>query len=460
MEPADRAGLAVIVNSVDTNIFSFQGCAIVSFLSNKNFIVSCVLLFISSCFFYYINSNIKPLSEWTSLKYTSGDSTGYLHVGQWLIGENDFLKVKDSVVIRPFFYPLIVAILEKINPWAIIIFQFILWESQVLIVYFCGILISKSKKSAFILSLFCITLISPIGISLHILTETTASFLLVSSFFFVICYTVTSDKKFIFYQIFAISLCSVVKPVYFYLFLSNVFLHLCLPRRKSIIEIFVLIIVTLPIIFQLSIMRSNFYINKISFIDTIAVNDYFLSKLAIYKKHMENHDDYKEKIHSIRAGRRKVFHDIINRHGYAITGEIVKKELVENIKKYPIDSFRLFIDLVIENSKQPSFFLFSANYNMARLFFLVSLCQSEILRAITILSLLISLFTFLRMRKHLKHGDIILNISFALAIYITYIASGVTFWQGDRFLVPIYFIGILYLFNNIVFIFDKNKNMQ
>ena len=108
-----------------------------------------ILVIFSTCFFYFINSNIKPFNEWPSIKYTSGDSTTYLNVGKWLIGDKKFSEVKNSIAIRPFFYPLLVILLEKIHPWAISIFQFMLWEIQILLVYFSGFIISKSSVASF-----------------------------------------------------------------------------------------------------------------------------------------------------------------------------------------------------------------------------------------------------------------------------------------------------------------------
>ncbi|WP_417912569.1 hypothetical protein [Candidatus Electronema sp. TJ] len=413
-----------------------------------------ILACFSALFFYYVNSNIEEFRNWPNLKYKSGDSTTYLDAGNWLIGKAEFHEVKQSVAIRPFFYPLIVALLEAAHPWAVLVYQFILWELQILIVYFCGILISRSAVTSFVLSLFCVSILSPIGISLHVLAETTSSFLLVISLFFLIYYATCGSSIFLFFYLFALSLCSVVKPLYFYIFIFNSLLGLFFWRKKNIVGTLLFLLIMVPISFQLYIMKNNFNINNISFVDTLAVNDYFLCRLELYKRRIEKEENSMKIIKTIRDARRNAIVKLIDRYGYRETGIVVSKEFNENMRTYPYDTLRLFIDLVIENSKQSSSFLPAKTYLREKRFFFISLWQSDFLRTINILSLLIFLSICFYFKSHAHRKYIIVNISLFFSVYATYIANGITFWQGDRFIIPIYFISAIWFFIQINTILD------
>ncbi len=419
---------------------------------SKKAVFPIILFIFSTCFFYLINSSVKPFSEWPSIKYTTGDSTTYLNVGKWLIGDVEFSEVKGSVATRPFFYPLLVILLEKISPWAILVFQFVLWEIQILLVYFSGLIISKSSVASFFLSLFCVTILSPIGISLHVLTETTASFLLTLSFSILVLYLYrTKNNLLLFFQLLALSLCALVKPVYLYVFFADLLLlSILLFKEKKIFISIAAILTIFPIFFQLHIMDKKFQLKKISFIDTLAFNDYFFSKLELSKRKIENNPYSGRQIHAIREIRRNDLSRIINDYGYKNADLKIKKELYSTLTTFPKESVLLFIELILENTKQPSFFLPSNDF-----YPLITLWQSAITRFINLISLIIFL-TVLFLKKE-KKEYVVINILLSSTIFITYLSTGISFWQGDRFLVPIYFSSIFYFFFNLNRLFYTTK---
>ena len=189
--------------------------------SRRNIFLPILLVLLSSCFFYFVNSTVAEFHNWPSIKYTSGDSTSYLNTGKWLFHEVNLSEVERSVATRPFLYPLIVVSLEKLHPWAILIYQFVLWQTQILLVYFCGMLISRSPAASFCLALISISILSPIGISLHVLTETTVSFLLTLSAYMIVLYNKIKDRiVFIFCSFLSLSLCSVIRPSYIYIYIK------------------------------------------------------------------------------------------------------------------------------------------------------------------------------------------------------------------------------------------------
>jgi hypothetical protein len=183
-------------------------------------------------------------------------------------------------------------------------------------------------------------------------------------------------------------------------------------------------------------MMIKFNINNVSFIDTLTFNDYYLSKIELYKRKIEKNENSAAQIHAIRNGRRMWIGDAIDKYGYKGADSLVKRELWKTITFFPYDSSRLFLDLILENSKQPSNFLASKNYITERRFFFISLAQSATLRMLNLSSLLLSLLIFISRKKQYTNSHIV-NMFLFLSIYMVYISNGVSFWQGDRLIVPV-----------------------
>ena len=197
-------------------------------------------------------------------------------------------------------------------------------------------------------------------------------------------------------------------------------------QRKEYIILFLVLLTALPIFFQIHIMDKNFQLKKISFIDTLALNDYFFSKLELYKRKIENNPNSYRQVHALREDRRKYLSNIIDINGYNYADLRIKKELYSNIIKFPKETYLLFIDLLLENTKQPSYFL-----PLEKFYINVTLRQSSIVRMINILSVLLFIFFFFFRKKSKK--CIFINSFLSLVIFTTYLSTGITFWQGDRF---------------------------
>ncbi|WPD21026.1 MAG: hypothetical protein SD837_12530 [Candidatus Electrothrix scaldis] len=427
----------------------------------KNILVSLLLVLISTSFFYYINSNIEDFHNWPTLKYKSGDSTTYLKSGQWFLGEVSLSEVERSVAIRPFFYSVIVALFEKVSPWSLQAFQFLLWVAQIILVFFCGILISGSKTKSFFLSLCCVAILSPVGISLHALSETTVSFLLISSVFFLIYYlSNTKSNVFLFLHLLMLSLSSVTKPLYFYLFILDIVFLYFTSKNNRLIYIFFIVMTFSPVVFQIVIMSDNFNLKKISFIDTVTINAYFITRLNSKNISSIKNIDIDRVIPFIRKKRREYIDNNINKKGYRYVDKMIRLELYENMRKYPLETAGNFLYLIWENSLQPSFFLFSKKEKINDLFFRISFIQSKILLFSNVISLF--LLSILIVKKVFSGNLFFWGTNFFLfcGIFLSYASTGVTFWQGDRFLIPIYELSFVWFFLQLqaaVHFFIKKK---
>ncbi|MCI5140734.1 MAG: hypothetical protein D3909_03195 [Candidatus Electrothrix sp. ATG1] len=421
-------------------------------LNMKKILFPLILVFFSTCIFYYINADIEEFHHWPTLKFKTGDSTTYLGTGNWLLNKAKFSDVERNVATRPFLYPLILASLESIHPWAVIGFQFFLWVSQILLVYYAALLISRSRIASFILAFFCLSTLSPIGMTLHALTETVSSFLL-TSYVVSIFYYVKKDRKniFLFLGMLSLSLSSVVKPSYLYIFIFNAVLIIFIWRKRSVVLIASILICLLPIFFQYKIMKEKFNLNKISVISTVTINDYFLSYFELKKRGLVKNKDSKYHIGWIRDLRRDYFSNMVKQEGYVASVRKLNNELILNFKLYPYAVISTFFDLICENSVQSSHYLQSKKNNEA-LYAVISLWQSRILLFINIFSLLLLLQEALWKKRSLllKKDFFIISLSILSILFFHYISSGVSIGQGDRFLIPIYFISYLCFFYQAV----------
>ena len=433
--------------------------------NKRNVLFPVILVLLSTCFFYYINSSIEEFHNWPTLKYKSGDSVSYLNSGKWFLGQVPLSQVEESVAIRPFFYSLILASLEQIHPQAIQAYQFALWLAQIVIVYYCGILISSSSAASFFLSLICVVVLSPVGIALHALSETTASFFIILSFLFLLLYFKNKKRYvFILLYLFALSVCSVVKPIYFYAFIAGNIVSLALlkkfPGNVFIAVIFFLISVA-PISYQISIMKNNFDIARISCIDTYVINDYFLSLFKVIKSEKQKGQGGKSDIYIIQNIPKEKITGQIKREGHRGTDIKVKKDFFQEIHDHPKEVIKMFFYLMGENTSQYSFFLPSEDKSIDFLYKNISIGQNILLRSINIFSLFIfSFFFFVKnifLEKEIINKHAIINFSFVTVILLTYLSTGITFWQGDRFMIPIYFISLIWLFFqlNTIFVFFR-----
>jgi hypothetical protein len=462
------------VNSSISNNYNFTLC-------QKIFIQPLLLLVITGGFYFYINNNITPFSNWLTLKYSAGDSTTYLDVGKWLLNEKSFSEVQSSIAIRPFLYPLLVAASENIHPWAIILFQYILWQSQIIIIYLTGLSISKSDIRSFTLALCCASMMSPLAISLHVLTETTVSFLFIFAFFLFIKYlTNRQENRLLFFYLLSLSLCSVVKPSCFYIFLLNIPLAFFIWKNKSVRGLFIALLILLPIIFQYAIMQKNFKIYKLSVIDSKTVNDYFLSALEVYKQNnyflngstsklnrkYKNRNNGFQKMFAVRVVRRNNLAKMVDQGGYKKTALHIKTELIQNITEYPTESLNLFLAFIKSNFSQGSVYTLSKSDHSQGIYLPISYWQNIILNYLNITSAILLFFLTYKnlVKKEVPPAKSIsffsINYYIISIISFTYVSSGVSGFQGDRLITIILFISLIWFFYQLEMFFSVYQQQR
>ncbi len=204
---------------------------------------------------------------------------------------------------------------------------------------------------------------------------------------------------------------------------------------------------SVPIFTQCYIIKNKFNSYKVSFIDILTVNDYFLSGLELYKRNIERDVNRNFYIRKVQDARRTYISNVITQEGYSGAVKKVKKDIVDNISKYPVNFFKQFLDLIMENSTQASSFV-----NGSRKLYFATLSQSKLLMTINIISSLLFVLTIAAMKNKsvMIYGYTMFSLPVLFCIYFTYFSTGVTFWQGDRFLIPIYNASIMLFVYQIV----------
>lgn len=196
-------------------------------------------------------------------------------------------------------------------------------------------------------------------------------------------------------------------------------------------------------------MKEKFNLNKISIIGTVAINDYFLSYFELKKRGLVKNKDSKYHIGGIRKLRRNYFFNMKKSEGYVTAVRKIKNELILNVKHYPFEVISTFIDLTVENCTQASHYL-QEKTNRDYLYTIVSLWQSRGLLLINIFSVLFFILTLTKKKNNLLKKDFfVINVTAYAIVLFVYISSGVSIGQGDRFLVPIYFVSYLWFFFQI-----------
>ena len=98
-----------------------------------------ILNLLAIIFYFFIYENLHfQLSE--KIMFSTPDSISYLNVSKWI----DTGKISNSIVIRPFLFPLILFFCLKIGYLTIWCFNLILWIISYNLIYLTVIIITKN----------------------------------------------------------------------------------------------------------------------------------------------------------------------------------------------------------------------------------------------------------------------------------------------------------------------------
>lgn len=376
---------------------------------NKEFIFlnGFLLLFLFLVMYF---SPFRPTSE---LLLFSPDSLTYFHTG----GEFFHLSETGDSIIRPFFYSSFLRLFYELGgAWLVVILQSLFWVISANLIFY-GV---KSVSNRLFVRLIAIALfvanISLITYIFHGLTEL-MTVLLLAIAVYLTCKTFKNgaDVKYWLKMVLIFCLLTVVKPLFqypalFILLVGLIRYHKELWRDKKLIA-YVFLAVT-PLLLQLFVMNYKYGITRVSTIDKLTYDTYFIAQGI---REIKGIEDVAESQHMAQT----------------MTQEEKRAFLMENKQLY----FKLFIYNVERNaSGDGSHFITPPGYNTQSYLSYMHRFNNKlytISKAFLLLFMAISFIDLLTW-KWFRYWQ---QLAIGLLLYYIVFASGISYWQGDRLVI-------------------------
>jgi hypothetical protein len=345
-----------------------------------------------------------------SIMFSTNDAVSYLNVSHF----NSGLTEIDALSVRPFLYPLIIALTHNtVGPYGLWIFQLIMWLCALNLLFIAVNKVSNSRIIAFLVLPVYISNLSLIALTLHALTEITTVFLL-SVLIWFISSAISRRKEigFIHRVLLILVLLTLVKPLFYPVVLFVVFVILPLfyfkEYRKVSKKLITLLIVLSPMILQQGFMKVHAGEFKVSMIGDITIRDYIFAQTLALDKGIDRDSSLVEVKKYDPAEVREY---LLSHPANACKAYLIN--LVNNCNGYP-----LYLDHP-PGKGTPAYvkFMIGMNniYYQLHLFFVV-------------LNVLIMIVLLLSKRMN----DLIILISSSLLLYYILLTSGISAYQYDR----------------------------
>lgn len=346
------------------------------------------------------------------IMFSTPDSKSYLAVANWLSYNVD----TSALSIRPIMYPIILLVGSKLGGiYGIWITQFLFWLATINFTFWSLKELTKNSNYAYLGSFIIIGNLSLISLTWHALTEVTTAFLLAILVAFIVKNRKRSkDLYFVQGCLFFMVLLTIVKPVFsiplYILLIISIFQFKS--YKKSPHKILHFFLILTPLLVQITIMKINFNKVEISEVGSLAVNQYIFA----------------QGIQLINKDQRS---DAMNK---AIAYS--NNERITYILRHKSVFFSLFIDNLEDNVKADPSFLNPSAENGNLLLYKVMLIFNKIYyysHQVFILIYILSLILFFKYRDY-SSLLFVSGLYFLCAYYI--LVTGISFWQGDRLVLP------------------------
>lgn len=363
--------------------------------------------------YFSIVLSFDYLQNLSHTMYWSPDSRTYRAVGDWLFG----IENTNATIIRPFFYPLMMNLSRSFaGIYGIWCYQFLLWILSSVLLYQAIKKVTNNMVLAIAGVFIFASNLTLLILTLHALAEVTVTFLIT----ILIALIVNKQKYEVVYYwllvIFTVSLLTVTKPVYMTLLL--VLLIYLIPvviidtkKRKRKLRFLVYIALALsPVLVQLSIMQVKHNEFTISKVGSMTAKSYFLA--AVYGEVNE--------ITVHRAREHISSFDQNETFGY----------LYENYEA----SLNVYFRTVRGNIWGESSFINHPNkhthlYNYMKII-------NEAYFHLHFLMMLPSVIVLIGLFKKRSLVNLEIVLCLMIPMYLIILSSGISFWQGDRLVVP------------------------
>lgn len=371
-----------------------------------------ILNFVAISFYFLILSHLNyGISE--EIMYSTPDARGYQDVSTWITTGSGYGKTLQ----RPFLFPLIISICSVFGVYGLWFAQFLFWLASINLIFMALKKLTKTLVSAYLGAFVVISNISLITITFHALAEITTTLLLS-----ILGYFIISNRKrfkstyFIHGCIGILSLLTVAKPAFQIPLLAMLILlpfiyvrqYIKQPKRLAFLGLMLL-----PVLIQYTIMKVEHNEFVISKIGETTFRDYFLAR-------------------GIASNNK-----INMKEGRAIAKELSRDEQFDYIKEHKDFYNDLYYRNLEENINGYSYFLQypkGMKHPKMEEYMLQWNCNVYWIHQYSIYFILFA-GLLLVIRKAYPELLLLLFFTTLTAYYI--LISGISFWQGDRLVLPI-----------------------
>jgi len=392
-----------------------------------------VLVYFTFTMFFGYFQNIQQTMFWAS------DARSYRAVGEWLLslGHRDpaqwcqdvkpvgctnwisGLGSSDATLVRPFFYSLLVALAYKAGGiYGIWIMQFGLWVASGVLLYAS---LKKVAKSRFIvLCGMCLFVgnLTLIVLTFHALTEVLTTFLLSVLVVLIVNNQNLSRNKFWLLTIFIVSLLTVTKPVYqillFIILIYRIGSLIQQKRKPQLRSAIYLFLALSPVLIQIGVMKARHNTFSISKIGTFTVKYYYISRVYGELKGLSVRE---ARVYVRALQHREIFSFLVRNYKTSI------RVYLRNIKENVLTKSNF-----INPKEHPTLFRYMKLLN--KVYYKLHLFMLPL-----VFVLLIILATQYRQQSFVRER-VEKILYFLIPLLLVFLTSGITFWQGDRVVLP------------------------
>lgn len=363
---------------------------------------------------YFLFYNTLEIDIESGIMFTTYDSTTYVHTS------NEFYQFSKTGFsnFRPFLYPLIILIVLKffgvIGLW---LMQVCFWFVSINLIFYSIKIITQNRVLSYCGCLVIAINFSFMGLTMQCLTEVTAMLLISTLIYFVsINSKQVATLKFFHSSLLFLVLLSVLKPVFFLPVVCMLVVVLPAFYLKKYIQapqkILVLLLILIPLFFQLLIMKVKYNTFGVSQISSETFRNYFLAQGISQNDTISLQEARNRAVHFTS---KEAFSYIANNKG--LYGQLYLQNLKENLAAFP--SFLI----------GPRGF----KYRILGKYMTTTNTIYYYLHLIFIFPLLYILYEMFRRKQR---GGYIISIIFAASItYYIFLTSPVSFGEGDRLVI-------------------------
>ncbi len=404
------------------------------FKTYKDFyILNYLLLIIYFLFFNGLDIDIE-----SGIMFTTYDSTTYVHTS------NEFYKFSETGFsnLRPFLFPFIILIvLKTIGVMGLWLMQVCFWFISINLVFRSIKTITQNKVLSYIGSLVMALNFSYIGLTMQCLTEVT-TLVLISGLIWFISRNIKNVATLNFFQgsLLFLILLAVLKPVFFFPVVCMLIVVLPFFYLKKYIErprkIAVLLLIMVPLFFQMLIMKVKYDTFAISQISSETFRNYLLAQ-GVKEIDMITLEEARNKAKSFTSS--EAFSYIADNKSFY--SALYFQNLKDNLKAFP--SFLI----------GPRGFIYTGLAKYMTVTNTIYYC----LHLIFIFPVLYVLYVLFRKRP--LAGDFVLLVSALVLTCYIFLTSPVSFGEGDRLVITALPLWI-FLYSLIINFFLKKQDKK